>query len=323
MVQRRQRWAAFSVKAHLDIKALAVDLLLYDRLILPTPADEKEHGRWESREWNPNELALRIVQSGGAILPVPWTDRLRAEWREEMSERRAQLKQLHKEFGAEGFALTGMIYASSPEAWQEIDTSLREADDRPPRKPWLVAGFQSEEEANAALNLRPAPASVPGARPADEQVKLMISRTMYEPDIEDPELAWDTATNLILNERFLRAREALFDLEDRFAVDEWEPDDIDKALSGVIEEYHDAVAAVHAQTRRRIATTILPKVGATTATALGHPHAASLISRGIQLVMTALWPVGEPIYPEGMPGAAPDMIGVAFRKAQPEPEPAA
>src|SRR5690242_21869291 len=34
-VDRRQRWAAFSVRAHRDIGSLAADVLLYDRIILP------------------------------------------------------------------------------------------------------------------------------------------------------------------------------------------------------------------------------------------------------------------------------------------------
>ena len=51
--ERRQRWAAFSVRAHRDLPALASDVLLYDRLILPVPEDDAEYDRWVNRTGSP------------------------------------------------------------------------------------------------------------------------------------------------------------------------------------------------------------------------------------------------------------------------------
>jgi hypothetical protein len=315
-IERRQRWAAFSVKAHTDPKSLAVDLLLYDRLILPVPADEDEYGRWTRRGWDPDNIALRQVQAPNAVLTVPWTDRLREQWGRKLDERRAQLGQLGLEVG---FALTGMIYAASPDAWIEIHQSLTsEGGPRPTRKPWLVAAYQSEDEANAELGLAPFHVARPGERPVDQQVKLKARHSVYEPDIPDPEDAWLAATDLVLNPRFLRAREALFNVEDRLHTDGWDPDEIESALDGAVEEYRDAVRALHKQTRRRTVTSVFASVGGWAVTVAGHPHLKFATSKGIQLVSARFWPLGESIHPENMPGAALDMISASFRRAEAE-----
>ena len=80
-VDRRQRWAAFSVRAHRDIGSLASDVLLYDRIILPVPEDDPERERWVRHDWAPDLIALRTIQAAGVIIPVPWTAQLRAEWK--------------------------------------------------------------------------------------------------------------------------------------------------------------------------------------------------------------------------------------------------
>ena len=72
-IERLQRWAAFSVRAHRDLGSLAADLLLYDKLILPVPEDEAEFDRWVKNRWAPEKIATTVVKGAGRILAVPWT----------------------------------------------------------------------------------------------------------------------------------------------------------------------------------------------------------------------------------------------------------
>ena len=58
--ERRQRWAAFSVRAHRDLASLAADILLYDRIILPVPEDEPDSERWVRKQWNPDDLCAKF-----------------------------------------------------------------------------------------------------------------------------------------------------------------------------------------------------------------------------------------------------------------------
>jgi hypothetical protein len=323
--ERRQRWAAFSVRAHRDLGSLATDILLYDRIILPVPEDEPEYERWIRENWNPDDIAPRVVQVAGRIIPVPWTARLRAEWENRWDALRA--------LGGEvGYGLTGVVYASYPPAWDEIAASVA-PDQLPKRKPAVLAGFQSAEEAKAELGLVPANGvrestgkpidNIPGARPVDLVVALHVRRLVHEPNIKDPKEAFETAVSLAENPRFQCARRNLFDWEDNLFVDGWEPGEAEKELSGLEEEYRDAVRATARQTRLRLAATLIPKAAGWAVAAAGHPHAKRVVTKSLSFLAGYFVAIPPPMYgpvdPEAHPGAALDMIRAAYRNEHPEP----
>jgi hypothetical protein len=144
-------------------------VLLYDRIILPVPEDEPEYDRWVSNDWDPDPIALRRVQAGGIIIPVPWTMELRAAWQ----NRWDQLRQLGQEVA---YGLTGVILASYPPAWNEIAAGLQ-PDELPERKPSILAGYQSEAEAKAELGIVPA-----GGTPDPPLRRSLGSRLRSAPD---------------------------------------------------------------------------------------------------------------------------------------------
>jgi hypothetical protein len=322
-IERRQRWAAFSVRAHLDLASLAADILLYDRIILPVPEDDPERERWIRKQWNPDDIALRIVQSAGHIIPVPWTAQLRAEWQ----TRWDQLRKLGEEVA---YGLTGVVYASYPPAWETIAAGLQ-PDEMPERKPAILAGYQSPEEAKVELGLVPAETlqgsqskpseTMPGGRPVDLVVALRINRMVHEPDIEDSQEAFLTAVQLAEDERFQRARRSLFDWEDKLYVDGWSPEEVEKELPGLEEEYRDAVRAQIQQTRRRWIATLLPKVAGWAITASGHPHLKEPVSKSLEFVAVRFVAMNSMQVPdpEAHPGAALHIIRAAYRNQQPEP----
>ena len=76
-----QRWGAFSVVDHKDARALAADVLLYDRLVLPTPADW-DMERWVRNKWDPEGLKLRMKQLGELAIPATWDLDRQKQWAE-------------------------------------------------------------------------------------------------------------------------------------------------------------------------------------------------------------------------------------------------
>jgi hypothetical protein len=328
-LERRQRWAAFSVRAHRNLRALAADLLLYDRIILPVPEDEPEYHRWVRNRWDPDAIALRVVQSGGLIIPVPWTQELRAEWQNHMD----QMRQLGREVA---YGMTGHVYAAYPAAWTEIAAGLQ-PDELPERKPAVLAGFQSAREARAELELRSAgdaslggPAAVPvaqasrtaaqpGTRPADRVVALHVRRIVHEPKYGDPEQAFLGAVALVENKRFQTARRKLFNLEDDLYVDGWEPDEVEAKIAGLEEEYRDAVRAHTRQTRRRRVATLLPSAVGWGTVAVGHPHAKGVISKSLSLMIGRFASLDSPD-PENHPGASFAMVRAAYRMNHTTPD---
>ncbi len=69
-----ERWGGFSVKDHIDAAALAADVLLYDRLLLPVPLDKSEEKRWEVEDWKPELQKERLDVLGDLVEPVKWDD---------------------------------------------------------------------------------------------------------------------------------------------------------------------------------------------------------------------------------------------------------
>ena len=322
-VDRGQRWAAFSVRAHRDIGSLASDVLLYDRIILPVPEDDPEYDRWVRKGWDSDSIALRTIQAAGVIVPVPWTAQLRAEWQTSWD----RLQQLGQEVA---YGLTGKIYAASPAAWDEIAAGLQ-PDELPERKPFILAGYQSEQEARAELSILPAEGvaadvatfpsetGVPGARPVDHAVALQVRRIVEEPAVMDPEEAFRTAVGLATNPAFQRARRRLFDLEDDLYVDKWEPTDVEEKLAGLEEEYRDVVRAACRQTRRRQVATLLPAAAGWAIVAAGHPHLKGPVSHSLSLVIGRFVSLSNPMDPAQYPGAAMTMIRAAYRQREPIP----
>src|ERR1700748_1912202 len=75
-------WGAFSTTAHKDAKALLVDLLLYDTLIFPQPADNRERDRWRQNAWDPDLLDKRVEFLGPDLCQThPWDEQAREEYR--------------------------------------------------------------------------------------------------------------------------------------------------------------------------------------------------------------------------------------------------
>jgi hypothetical protein len=304
--------------------SLASDVLLYDRLILPVPEDDPERDRWLKKQWDPGDIALRVVQSAGRIIPVPWTAELRARWK----TRKDELSALGDEVA---YGLTGIIYASYPPAWNEIAASLAPAD-VPRRKPAILAGFQSAEEAKAELAMAPATVTegpkpeaapaLPGARPVDQVIALHVRRIVHEPAIAAPEEAFLTAIQLTENDRFQRARRSLFDFEDDLYVDGWEPKDVEERLHGLEEEYRDAVKAEVRRTQTRWIATVLPKAAGWGIGALGHPALKKPVSKSLEFVSARLPVIRSAMQPskdlDTHPGAALEMIRAAYRHKEPE-----
>ena len=299
---RRQRWAAFSVRAHTDLHALSTDILLYDRLIIPMPADDSEYARFEEQGWRPDEIELRKIQSAGRIITIPWTAELRAEW----TDGYKQLSELAAEVA---YGYTGYIAATSPAAWQEIAAAAYEYPDlHVDRKPFLIAGYQSEREAFASLQLQP---TMPGNRAADLAVALHIERIVARPDIVDPLDAFLTSVALSDDPAFQQSRRRLFDWEDALYIDECEPEEIERELADIENQYDQAVHDFTDKTRRHKVASLLPGAAAHLAHTAG-PVAGFAAKSGVSFLAGKFAPMPT-TDPNRLPGRAVAMIRAAYR----------
>lgn len=61
-----ERWGTFSVIDHQNASALSVEVLLYNRLVLPYPI-ESDRERWVENGWDPDGLDQRIALLGQIV----------------------------------------------------------------------------------------------------------------------------------------------------------------------------------------------------------------------------------------------------------------
>ena len=124
-----QRWGVGSTQLHLDMERLALGVLLFDRIVLPTPSDLDEADRWDELGWDTEAQARRIVQLGEELVHfAPWDKKLRDDWRARCNH----IKEI-------GEATRDLAYAATPltialTAWNDVMTSVG-PDYRPTVRP--------------------------------------------------------------------------------------------------------------------------------------------------------------------------------------------
>ena len=80
----RRLWGCYSVRDHKEPRAFVADLLLYDRLVVPVPA-EKDLGQWTDRGWEPKRQGRLLEAADPFIERVVWDDDLREQFSDRFS----------------------------------------------------------------------------------------------------------------------------------------------------------------------------------------------------------------------------------------------
>jgi hypothetical protein len=252
---RRPWWATFSVRAHSQLRALAADILLDDRVILPRPADPDEYTRFVEAGWDPELQEAVERQAADSVYSVMWSATLREEWAAQWRRMTAAGKPDEAPFGA-----TPLVMAQTERGREEIMAAL--ATDTPlEQRPILLPAFQSAEEAQAELSLQdPVNGAGVGQTQADEALIVEMSRLVHEPALPDPEEALLAAAELAVKPSFQKARGNLLASVDRMARDDMSFEDARSKLRDLEDEYNTAVRDFRNHTWKRRA--VIPDSGA-------------------------------------------------------------
>ena len=74
-----ERWGAFSVIDHKNDRQLATEVLIYDRLLIPTPM-QWDLKRWQDEGWDPEGLVNKIKILGDIAIPANWDQDRQKDW---------------------------------------------------------------------------------------------------------------------------------------------------------------------------------------------------------------------------------------------------
>lgn len=242
----RKRWATFSVADHLDIRELVPDVLLFDRLAFPFPADEKEWDYWVQKKWDPKLLQYVLVELEDLAIPVDWGKEQREKFRTNMQQAEA----------VEDLPLSWIKYAGpidEARKWENAKSMTRD----------IVGNHVREKRGTDFLVMpcyrsRDAFLGDQGAKisPADrnsrrERLALLVGQRMTVPDHADPRQALKLAIDLARDETYRRYRRRLFDWQEDVIRREQSQDDDLEQLGDLIAELNAYVARERARRRQQ------------------------------------------------------------------------
>src|SRR5580700_8177567 len=142
----RERWGAFSVRDHVSDAPFVSEVLLYDRLIIPVPADDSlAEVTWANNKWHPDllhecldVLKVKTEHVDGLALTVPWDASKEERFKSRMSMAAALATQQRfpeQPYYTDPFEMTRML----------LKDEFRPALPPGVSKAWTVAAYPSAE----------------------------------------------------------------------------------------------------------------------------------------------------------------------------------
>ena len=182
-----ERWGAFSVVDHKDARKLAADVLLYNRLLFPTPMDWGRP-RWVLKGWDPDGLEKRIAEVGGDIvIRADWDLDRQKDWSAKFDALRSDQQDINSAFGRTRRVLVDQGRNYRPKGVEAIE---------------VFAAYQSEADFQQ-LDYRASEAG------QTSELNFLIAARLSIPDEQDPEECLKRALDLAHQQKF-RARRRNF-----------------------------------------------------------------------------------------------------------------
>jgi hypothetical protein len=231
-----ERWATYSVVAHQDAAALARDLLLYDKLILPVPPDAAEERRWADpkRNWQPDLLKRRLDQLKDLARAVNWDHDFQKEFHRRLVTMREEVSPM---------AMTPMVIRE----W--IEPQVRDKGIR------VVAAFRSEEDFRRDYLRRPTPAA------REATMTFALAHELVVPFAErEPEAALQEAARLARDPEFRAHRRAYYEWQEeiggRISRGEIDIEGAKRQLREMVDLYNARIAKADRKAKKTLVVTL-------------------------------------------------------------------
>lgn len=238
-----ERWGAFSVIDYKDARKLAAEVLLYDRLLVPTPM-VWDRNRWVENGWEPDRLDQRLEQLREIAIQAAWDQDEQKDWKSRFDALGEDLQDINSALQVTRRVLTDHARRYLPEGVNAIEA---------------FSAYQSEADFQKAQLTDPNPRGK-----LMSEFDFLVAQRIIIPDEADPEESLKRALDLTNNSTFRERRSRFYQWQHEVLTRGIPPKDAANDLPRLVEEYNDIVRK---STRSyRIETAIL--VGSLSATAL-------------------------------------------------------
>jgi hypothetical protein len=221
-----ERWGALSVRDHRDLEGMVTNVLLYDRLVVPEPADAAERERWTKQLWDPELLGKTLDQLGDLAIRKPWDERRQAAYRNALESARAVSVDadniVRETVDPVSYRMTRMVLAQ--EAVVDLPAGVTRVD--------VVAAFNSAKSAGAefSINKTNAPAGA-----------VLLRHEVAVPAVAANPDALQQAIGLSRDREFQDKRRDFYDWQTRLLEGNVDSNVIGAELRELVEGYNRAV----------------------------------------------------------------------------------
>jgi hypothetical protein len=233
-----ERWGSLSVADHIDAAALAANVLLYDRVVLPLMAeqpDRDERAYWEERGWDPKLQRKRLDDLQELAVGRPWNWQRRNEFKSRLAELKVESRDAQKI----GQRITREILAQ--EQVREKFPGVEHVT--------VIAAYNSIDLARKDFRIE----DPEGALAAQA---VLLARKLAVPNLPKPEETLILARDLSRDTTFRTKRANLFDWQQVVAQEKVPPEAVVARLSTMTDEYNDAVLQATKQVYWKFAFTV-------------------------------------------------------------------
>jgi hypothetical protein len=289
-----ERWGAFSVIDHKDEIKIATELLLYDKIAVPTPTDQdgKDWERWVRKGWDPEKLMqiIKRLRPNCLVREVKWDLSREQSWRSKFEEAKADIEKVNVKLqsgidervahvrkhmsGLSKIELDQAIRdAGYGETRDEIVRNLRSKLGEEPVAIWngpveFYAAYQSKADFE---QLHPDEDAV---QKGVERVNFLIQHRLAVPD-EPPEILLDRVMRLVTNKQFKDRRRQFYDYQVGLLEHGQRPELIVKEIDQLVADFNAQALADSKSCRWETVFTVGAIAGAAATAWAGFQHPGS------------------------------------------------
>lgn len=263
-----QRWGAFSVFDHANYVNVATELLLYDKIAVPTP-DEKDWQRWSENGWKPEELSslVKRLREFELVEEVEWNADRQANWRTAFEEAKSEIDRIGAELQS---GIDERVAAAKAQAValpaEERDRAVKAASWAETRNEVVrhlkgtipfhhgpiefYAAYQSRADFD---RLHP---SEDALKDGVERVNYLVQHRLAIPDVA-PEKLLDRVIKVATDQTFRDRRRRFYDWQASLLTRGQDPERIAVELDRLVQEFNAQALAVAEKGRVETVVTVL------------------------------------------------------------------
>ena len=217
-----ERWGAFSVIDHKDNRKLATEVLIYDRLLIPTPMPW-DLERWEKEGWDPKGLERKIEELGDIAIGADWDQDRQKDWAEKFNSLREDQKDINS-----GYEMTRRVLIDQERNFRPEGVDLVE----------VFSAYQSPKD---FYELDAAASAYDGVREKIAQTNFLLSHRLAVPQEKDEPENLKRALDLAHKPEFKRRRSNFYEWQHDILSKGQLPDDAAAAMGKMVQEFNNLV----------------------------------------------------------------------------------